>query len=112
MKGFLARMTSKGQVTVPKQIRDHLGLTKDSTLEFLIHGDGKVLVQNHQESDILDQALNHPIINSFISNHKQGELRASMYIGALIQSGVLSRKIIESLKDSETIEKLFNEWKQ
>jgi antitoxin PrlF len=30
----MSRMTSKGQVTIPKRIRDHLGLKPGSEVEF------------------------------------------------------------------------------
>ena len=33
------RITSKGQVTIPKPIRDRLGLVPDSEVEFEIDGD-------------------------------------------------------------------------
>jgi antitoxin PrlF len=37
-------LTSKGQVTVPKEIRDGLKLKTGQTLEFRLTGDGQVLV--------------------------------------------------------------------
>ena len=38
----MPRMTSKGQVTIPKRIRDHLGLKPGSEVEFTIAGEGKI----------------------------------------------------------------------
>lgn len=38
-------LTSKGQVTIPKQIRDHLGLKPGSKVEFEIDGGGAVQVR-------------------------------------------------------------------
>jgi AbrB family looped-hinge helix DNA binding protein len=35
----IARMTSKGQITVPKQVRERLGIEPGDGLEFLIDGD-------------------------------------------------------------------------
>lgn len=38
----MPRMTSKGQVTIPKRIRDHLGLKPGSEVEFTIVSEGKI----------------------------------------------------------------------
>jgi len=38
-------LTSKGQVTIPKQIRDALGLTPGSTVDFAVNRDGEVVLQ-------------------------------------------------------------------
>ncbi len=37
-----AKVTSKGQVTLPKKIRDHLKLSTGDRIEFLIDANGKV----------------------------------------------------------------------
>ena len=37
------RLTEKGQVTIPKRIRDKLGVGPGSEVEFVEHGDGVVL---------------------------------------------------------------------
>lgn len=34
------RVTTKGQVTIPKEIRDHLGIVPGSEVEFLREADG------------------------------------------------------------------------
>ncbi|MCB1454293.1 MAG: AbrB/MazE/SpoVT family DNA-binding domain-containing protein [Rhizobiaceae bacterium] len=36
------RVTIKGQVTIPKDIRDHLGIKPGSEVEFMPRADGKV----------------------------------------------------------------------
>lgn len=41
----VARLTSKGQVTIPKEIRVHLDLRKGCEVEFLIEPDGAVRVR-------------------------------------------------------------------
>jgi len=38
----MPRITSKGQVTIPKRIRDHLGLKPGSEVEFRLAGDGRI----------------------------------------------------------------------
>ena len=38
------RVTTKGQVTIPKQIRDHLGIGPGSEVEFVATDDGARLV--------------------------------------------------------------------
>ena len=40
-----ATLISKGQVTVPKEIRDRLGLEAGSTLAFQLQPDGTILVR-------------------------------------------------------------------
>ena len=40
-----ATMTSKGQITVPKEIREHLGLEPGDRLDFQIGSDGAVILQ-------------------------------------------------------------------
>lgn len=37
-------LTLKGQVTIPKQIRDALGLTPGSRLDFAVNDDGEVVL--------------------------------------------------------------------
>ena len=39
------RITTKGQVTIPLVVREHLGLLPNSEVEFLIRGDSAVLVK-------------------------------------------------------------------
>ena len=38
-------MTSKGQVTIPKRVRDYLGLKPGSVVEFGCEDDGKVVLK-------------------------------------------------------------------
>ena len=40
-----ATITSKGQVTIPKRIRDELGLTAGTEIEFIIEEDETIRVQ-------------------------------------------------------------------
>jgi AbrB family looped-hinge helix DNA binding protein len=37
-------LTSKGQVTIPKQIRDALNLTPGSSVEFAVNREGEVVI--------------------------------------------------------------------
>jgi AbrB family looped-hinge helix DNA binding protein len=38
-------MTTKGQVTIPKDVREHLGVDTGDRLEFVVQEDGSVLVK-------------------------------------------------------------------
>lgn len=40
-----ARITSKGQVTIPKRIRDRLGLEAGVDIEFVLTDDGELMVR-------------------------------------------------------------------
>lgn len=40
-----ATVTSKGQVTIPKRIRDQIGLTPGTELEFVLEADGTIRVR-------------------------------------------------------------------
>ena len=44
----MPRITSKGQVTIPKRIRDHLGLKPGSEVEFQYDGDGRIVLKASQ----------------------------------------------------------------
>lgn len=39
------RMTSKGQVTIPKEVREYLGLKPGSAVSFEVGADGDVIVR-------------------------------------------------------------------
>jgi len=43
-------MTVKGQVTIPKQIRDSLDLQPGTQLEFTVNGDGEVVLQRAEKT--------------------------------------------------------------
>jgi len=54
-------ITSKGQVTIPKQIRDALNLAPGSSVEFAVNKDGEVVVHKvgaraSRKSDRFDAA--------------------------------------------------------
>jgi antitoxin PrlF len=40
-----ATMTTKGQVTIPKEVREHLGIETGDRLSFVVQEDGTVIVQ-------------------------------------------------------------------
>ena len=42
---MLATITSKGQLTLPKEIRDQLGLVAGSKLDFIVEADGSLRVR-------------------------------------------------------------------
>ena len=41
-----SRVTSKGQVTIPKRVRDYLGLAPGSVVEFDVTPDGRIVLIN------------------------------------------------------------------
>ena len=40
-----ATMTTKGQVTIPKEVREHLGVEPGDRLSFVVQEDGTVIVK-------------------------------------------------------------------
>lgn len=42
---YVGRMTSKGQTTVPKQVRDFLGLEEGAQVEWVLDDDGRATVK-------------------------------------------------------------------
>ncbi|MGH7504946.1 MAG: AbrB/MazE/SpoVT family DNA-binding domain-containing protein [Longimicrobiales bacterium] len=50
-----ATVTSKGQITIPKQIRDALGLAVGDKVDFVVESDGRVVLRPATRS-ILDLA--------------------------------------------------------
>ncbi|MBF4556381.1 AbrB/MazE/SpoVT family DNA-binding domain-containing protein [Pseudomonas sp. p50] len=49
-------MTSKGQVTIPKPIRDALHLLPGSAIEFSVNAQGEVVLQSHKAKGDIDSA--------------------------------------------------------
>ncbi len=54
-------LTSKGQVTIPKQIRDALSLAPGCSVEFAVNGEGDVVIhkvgaRSHRRRDRFDAA--------------------------------------------------------
>ena len=45
-----ATVTSKGQVTIPKRIRDALGLTEGAEIEFVLEDDGSLRVRPRESA--------------------------------------------------------------
>ena len=39
------KITSKGQVTIPKPVRDHLGIVPGSEVEFRLSADGSIVIE-------------------------------------------------------------------
>jgi antitoxin PrlF len=42
--GMESAITSKGQATIPKAVRDHLGLRAGDRVKFFVHPDGSVVL--------------------------------------------------------------------
>ena len=57
----IAKLTIKGQITIPKEIRDHLGLQAGSQVEFVIDETGKVkLIPLNVPVEALSGILHQP----------------------------------------------------
>jgi AbrB family looped-hinge helix DNA binding protein len=51
MRHHSSTISSKGQVTVPQEIRDRLGLSPGDRVEFVIEGDRTVIRPSRSEDD-------------------------------------------------------------
>ena len=45
----MSRMTKKGQITIPKRMRDRLGLKPGSEVEFTVTNDGQIALKTKEE---------------------------------------------------------------
>jgi antitoxin PrlF len=45
----MTKMTAKGQVTLPKRLRDRLGLKPGSSIDFELADDGEVVLRTHEK---------------------------------------------------------------
>ena len=48
----MTKVTTKGQVTIPKRLRDHLGLEPGSSVEFELADDGRVWLKTWQRAPV------------------------------------------------------------
>ena len=46
----MTKMTTKGQVTIPKRLREHLGLKPGSNIDFELAEDGRVFLKTHHQA--------------------------------------------------------------
>jgi antitoxin PrlF len=46
----MTKMTTKGQVTIPRRLRDHLGLKPGSDVDFELAEDGRVFLKTHNQA--------------------------------------------------------------
>jgi AbrB family looped-hinge helix DNA binding protein len=46
----MTKITTKGQVTTPKRLRNHLGLKPGSSVEFELAADGRVFLKTRQQA--------------------------------------------------------------
>lgn len=56
-----ARVTSKGQITIPKAIRDRLGIEEGTTVAFEVHDDGTLTLSPRKDSwELLEEIQQAP----------------------------------------------------
>jgi AbrB family looped-hinge helix DNA binding protein len=46
----MTKITTKGQVTIPKRLRERLGLKPGSNVDFELADDGRVFLRTHHEA--------------------------------------------------------------
>jgi antitoxin PrlF len=80
-------VTSKGQVTVPKQVRDRLGIKPGSKVDFEIAEDGRAFLRN----------LAHSVARSATNSRcrSAGDIIASCIVTAMRRRGGKSSSLIQ-----------------
>ena len=85
----VATMTAKGQITLPKSIRQALGVDVGARVAFELHEDGQVVV-SRAEAEHED-----PAIGAFL-DLLAGDLRAGRHVGAMPDD--LARDVLEQAR--------------
>lgn len=73
MEAYISKVTTAGQVTLPKGLREFLGLDKDSYVEFERVGKAVVLKKLRAEEDVLKK-IRKKIKKSGVTRKKLAEL--------------------------------------
>lgn len=73
------KITSKGQVTLPKAIRKHLGVSEGGAVEFEIEPDGDVVVRPIAKAPAFDEAAFRKALEAFAGSLNFGGLTANEY---------------------------------
>jgi len=68
------RLTSKGQVTIPKAIRDQLGVKPGDEVEFISHDSGPVVVRSTDAARRFNETLERLRRNPPIKGHSTDEI--------------------------------------
>jgi len=50
MKGIVRKIEGLGRMVIPKAIREHMKVTPDDSIEFIISGNEEVIIRRFQES--------------------------------------------------------------
>ena len=64
---MLTTLTQKGQVTIPKHIRDTLHLSPDCAIEFAVNRDGEVVIHRAERPD-------NPAANPFLAARGKADI--------------------------------------
>jgi len=65
---MLTTLTQKGQVTIPKHIRDTLHLSPGCAVEFAVNRDGEVVIHRAEQPD-------NPAINPFAAARGKADIQ-------------------------------------
>jgi antitoxin PrlF len=57
MNRLSSTVTSKGQITIPREIRRRLGLHEGDKVEFVMDGERTLICRNRQEANPFDQYI-------------------------------------------------------
>lgn len=71
-------LTSKGQVTVPKKIRDYLGLKPGSTVAFSLGPDGEVIVRPEEMKPLKANVRLRKLRGTLITGRSTDELMSML----------------------------------
>jgi AbrB family looped-hinge helix DNA binding protein len=85
--GVESTLTSKGQATIPKPVRDHLGLRPGDRIKFFVHPDGSVVLLPKLPVSALRGILKAPRRPVTIEEMKEAAIS-----GAVEDAGYKSRR--------------------
>ena len=79
MKRVTATLTSKWQITLPKLVRDVMGLSTGDQMDFMVHTDGNIAIEKKKTDEKTDSIFN--LVNLFLTTEFPLAIKGSVGMG-------------------------------